>query len=164
VANPGPAVGPCRTLGSALALLIFMLVSPCSFAGAWGYGSFDNDDALDLLDNLDSRSGLDLITTVLRATDPNAKYLAAPQCSQALAAAEIVAAAHGKASKTLPAAAMHWVRRVKPTVTPELLAAARSAVDLCRDSDDSELRALWLESRQSSAWLAETASLKSRLY
>jgi hypothetical protein len=146
-------------LRSALTLGVFLLVSPCLFAGAWGFKTFENDDALDWLDSLDSHSGSGLLMTALRA----AKYLEAPQCSQALAAAEVVAAAHGKASNTLPAAAMHWVQRVKPTVTPEMLTTARSAVDGCRNSEHSELRALWLESKQSAAWLAETASLRARL-
>ena len=151
-------------LRSALALLIFVLVSPCLFAGAWGYKTFENDDALDWLNDLDRNSSSGFLLDSLRAADPQAKYLEAPQCSQALAAAEVVAAAHGKPSKTLPATAMHWVQRVKPTVTSELLAAARSAVDACRDSDHSELRELLHESKQFSAWLADTASLKSRLY
>ena len=150
-------------LRSALAVAIMMLVPPCVFAGAWGYGSFENDDALDWLDDLGRHSGSELIMIALSTADPKASYIEAPQCSQALAAAEIVAAAHGSASKTLPAGAVQWVRRVKPTVTSALLSAARSAVDVCRNSDHSELRALWLESKQSSAWLAETAALRSRL-
>lgn len=150
-------------LRSALALAVFMLVSPCVFAGAWGFGSFENDDALDLLDDLGSHPGSEVIMTALRAVDANAKSIEAPQCSQALAAAEIVAAAHGHASKAFPAEAKKWVQRVKPTVTSEWLAAARSAVDACRNSEHSELRALWLESKQSSAWLADTASLRARL-
>jgi hypothetical protein len=150
-------------LRSAAALALFMLVSPCLLAGAWGYGSFENDDALDFLDELNSHSGSEFIMTVVRAVDPNAKYLEAPQCSQAIAAAEIVAAARGHASKSLPAEAKKWVQQAKPTVTPHLLGAARAAVDTCRNSEPSELRSLWLESKQSAAWLADTASLRARL-
>jgi Domain of unknown function (DUF4259) len=154
---------PTLSLRSALALTIFMLVAPCLFAGAWGYGTFENDDALDWLDDLQRQSNSQLLVTALGAADPHAKYIEAAQCSQALAAAEIVAAARGHASKTLPADAVQWVKRVKLTVTAEFLGAARSAVETCRNSDHSELRALWLESKQPSPWLAETASLLSRL-
>jgi hypothetical protein len=151
-------------LRAALAFIVFMLAAPCLFAGAWGYGPFENDDALDWLNDLEGYSGSHFLMTALSTADPNAKYIEAPQCSQALAAAEIVAAARGHASKTLPADAVQWVQRVKLTVTSELLSAARGAVDTCRNSDHSELRILWLQSKQSSRWLAETASLLSRLH
>lgn len=38
---------------SLLEFLVLALVAPNAFAGAWGVGSFDNDDALDWIAELE---------------------------------------------------------------------------------------------------------------
>jgi hypothetical protein len=143
-----------------VSLLTF--VACTALAGASNVGSFDNDDALDWVDGLE-RAGSSVLATTLREVDAKAEYVEAPQCSVALAAAEVVAAAHGHPAAQLPAPVTAWLKRVAPSATPELLAQARAAVKTCRDSDRSELRQLWLESDESTAWLADTAGLLSRL-
>ena len=37
-------------------VLLTLCTAPCAHAGAWGYGTFDNDDALDWLSELESTS------------------------------------------------------------------------------------------------------------
>lgn len=72
--------------------------------GAWGSGSFENDDALDWLTDFcdDPDKGLiaDALTTVAEMDD--SEYLEAPDCCVAIAAAEIVAALKGAPNSTHP--------------------------------------------------------------
>ena len=64
--------------------------------GAWGIGTFENDDAGDWVDRLEESEGLTLLTeTLAPAADPSG-YLEAPTCTEALAAAEVVAALAGR--------------------------------------------------------------------
>jgi hypothetical protein len=137
------------------------LVSP-AFAGAWGSGSFENDDALDWIASLEHAKDASVLATALSAVNPKSDYVQAPDCSVALAAAEVVAAAHGQPSKTLPVEASAWLKRVHPTGS-ELTGRAQNAVAFCRDSQNSELRQLWAESNDYQAWLADTAGLLARL-
>jgi hypothetical protein len=139
------------------------LVTSQAFAGAWGFGSFENDDALDWVSELERASGPKVLADALRDINPGSKYVEAPDCSVALAAAETVAAAHGRASKGLPGEASAWLKRVKPVVGAELVERARTAVTFCRDDENSELRQLWAASKDFQAWLADTANLLSRL-
>ena len=139
------------------------LVASSAVAGAWGIGSFDNDDALDWLSELEEAPNAALLTATLSGIDPRSEYVEAPDCSVALAAAEVVAAAHGRPSKSLPAEAIAWLKRVHPSIAPELIQQARTAVTFCRDDANSELRQLWADSKDFPAWLTDTASLLSRL-
>jgi len=62
--------------------------------GAWGIGSFDNDDAVDWAYELGESQGTELLVATLEAIGPE-DHLEAPDCSIALAAAEVVAALSG---------------------------------------------------------------------
>jgi hypothetical protein len=147
----------------AYGICVATLVASSAFAGAWGIGSFDNDDALDWLSELEAAASPAVLTAALSGIDAKAKYVEAPDCSIALASAEVVAAAHGRPSKTLPAEATAWLKRVRPSISPELLQQARTAVAFCRDHANSELRQLWADSKDFQGWLADTADLSSRL-
>jgi hypothetical protein len=145
-----------------LVQLTFCLVRGAN-AGAWGYGSFENDDALDWVLELERASGPQFLQTTVQQVDTGTKYVEAPICAIALAAAEVIAAASGHPAKVLPSEVAAWIRRVRPTTSPLLLAAARAAVQKCRAPKDSELRELWQESKEEKAWLDDTASLLARL-
>jgi hypothetical protein len=129
--------------------------------GAWGAGSFENDDAMDWVIGLAERSRdavlREALTPVATADD---RYLEAPDCSIAIAAAEAVAAARGHPNVALPAEVAGWVRN-KPEVTADLVVLARSAVD--RIAGKSELRDLWNESDSAEAWRAAMTDLRARL-
>jgi hypothetical protein len=129
--------------------------------GAWGAGSFQNDDAMDWIVGLAEGSGdavLREALTPVATTDD--RYLEAPDCSIAIAAAEAVAAARGHPNVSLPDEVVRWVRN-KPDLTVDLIALARSAVD--RVAGKSELRDLWEESDSAEAWLAAMTDLRARL-
>jgi hypothetical protein len=148
---------------SAFLVPLLLCAAPCAYAGVWGYGTFDNDDALDWLSELESTSGTQLLEATVRQVDTRAKYVEAPTCSIALAAAEVIAAASGHAGKNLPTEVTVWIKRVRPAVSAPLLAEARASVKMCRGPKNSELRELWQESKDEKLWLEDTADLLARL-
>lgn len=131
--------------------------------GAWATDSFANDDALDwLIDFAEAptiemlRDTLELATT-LDADDE----LDAPDCCEALAAAEIVAALNGKPSEKLPDDLKTWLRTDHGLEAAALTATAIAAVKRIRQ--ESELKDLWAEGDSNSQWLADMADLERRL-
>jgi len=131
--------------------------------GTWGYGSFDNDDAADWVYEFES-SGRAAVTSALRrvAELANGKYLEAPEATTALAAAEIVAAAHdGDLSKLSEEARKAFVAHRQSLTGSVDVATARKAVE--RVARESELKELWEESDESQNWLNEVNGLLARL-
>ncbi len=143
-----------------LKLTVFLCVALCSniFAGAWGTGSFENDDALDWADELERVGSHAVIFTTL-TTAVQASYLEAPEGSAALAAAEVVAALSGNPTKMLPEGLAAWVTHKKPP-TAELVRLANKAITAVTNSSKSELYQLW---EGSDEWLQKIADLRSRL-
>lgn len=128
--------------------------------GAWGAGVFDNDAALDWLDELLS-AGADGIEATLAAIPEEDQYIEAGSASQALAAAETVAAARGHAMADLPAEIRIWLEEHAATVTPDLVPLAAEAVRRVKAS--SELSELWEEGEGAAEWHAAVDDLLARL-
>lgn len=130
--------------------------------GAWGYNSFENDAAGDwvgdLVDGGDGAAIEEALAAVIEAGD---EYLEAPECSAAIAAAEVVAALHGHAAADLPDEVTTWLTgRERPDAT--LLERARIAVDAVRNG--SELQELWEEQGDAlQVWLGAIDDLRRRL-
>lgn len=125
--------------------------------GAWGPGPFDNDTAGDWVRGL---SDLDPegLRDVLRAT-ARAEQLDAPQAAEALAAAEVVAAAAGAPIDPLPDEVHAWIAANPEPATEEDRRLAATAVRrVCRA--DSELAELWAEADD---WGDHCADLLARL-
>ena len=146
-----------------VAVLTSMTAVSSALAGAWGVGSFDNDDALDWVLELQQTKTAKLLVETLGAIDAKSRYVEAPECANGLAAAEVVAAARGRPSKKVPEDVTAWLKRVKPTIGPDLVKQAKAAVTFCRDNPNSELRQLFEESKDFKGWLADTANLLSRI-
>ena len=143
--------------------LLLLVGVRCAMAGAWGVSSFKNDDALDWVADLRHAVESQLLDSTLQRIDAKAKYVEAPDCAVALAAAEVIAAALGHPAKTVPSEVTEWIRQVRPRINEVLLAKARSAVTVCRDGKNSELRELWKDSRTEKDWLNDTSELLQRL-
>jgi hypothetical protein len=146
-----------------LLLIVAMLgvASSTALAGAWGEGSFDNDDALDWAAACAAaKSAAPVRETLERAL--RAKYLEAPEGSSAIAAAEVVAAAKGKANPKLPAPLAAWTKRQPARALSQLAPLASRVLIRVRHPKQSELRALWAEG-DPAKWLAAIADLESRL-
>jgi len=109
--------------------------------GAWGSGSFENDDAADWLAELGIIASDDLTKIFAQAAD-DPTYFEAPAASVVVAAAEVVAALNGSPAKGVPEEIVNWTMN-RPTPTPELKALALRALDRVRKN--SELKDLWLE-------------------
>lgn len=130
--------------------------------GAWGIGNFENDDALDWTAELKVAVNPEVVAKPLRSLEGKiGGYLEAPECSVALAAAEVVAALFGRASASLPAGVIEWVATHRVTPERTLVDSARRAVEAILSN--SELKELWTESDMLSAWRALQCELLSRL-
>ena len=123
--------------------------------GSWGTGSFENDDASDWVYELEQATD----DSLLRAT-LTADLSEAPEGSCALAAAEVVAAALGKAAANLPKEVTAWVDAHRNAVSDDLLDLARRAVR--EVAGGGELRELWDEAADP-GWSASVRDLDSRL-
>lgn len=128
--------------------------------GAFGAGVFDNDDALDWLEELLASSDTGLI---LRALDDAlaSDYLEMPEASAALVAAEVLAARNLRASPSLPEDLRTWTERADLVLTEQMLARAQTAVS--RVATESELAEVWAESGAAEEWQASLVDLRERL-
>lgn len=134
--------------------------------GAWGTGAFDNDDAGDWVWELEDDDDASILVTALRevADADHGTYLEAPECSIAIAAAEVVASARGRRSPALPTEAVVWLDTHAHLVDADLVGLATVAV--ARIVAESELRDLWEESADSpgpESWHESVAGLLARL-
>lgn len=129
--------------------------------GAWGPGSFDNDDALDLVADVVDGGGMDVIESAF-AILRDGELLEAPEASAAVAAAEIVAAMDGRPAADFPPEAAEWVQAHGAAPRPALVRQARAAAGRVRE--DSELKTLWEEGEEPPAgWYAGMDDLLRRL-
>jgi hypothetical protein len=142
-------------------LLIALIFPLSALAGAWGDGSFENDDALDWVGQCTQSTGTKVVSTALTAA-LKAQYLEAPEGSAAVAAAEVVAAAQGKANPSLPKELRAWLERQPKTELAALSSLARQVLRKIRDPKASELKQLWSEGK-SNRWESRIAELEARI-
>ncbi len=129
--------------------------------GAWGVGTFENDDASDWVYQLEEADDLDLVRVTLQAAADPEGYLEAPICCMALAAAEVVAALSGRAAPDLPEEIRTWVGAQGRRPPPELRTLSVKALD--QVAADSELKELWAESDEHGVWVDRLQELRARL-
>lgn len=131
--------------------------------GAWATDSFANDDALDWLIDFVETPTIEMLRDTLEhimSHDPD-DYLDAPDCSEAIAAAEIVAALTGRPSANLPDDLKAWLQSDHGLDAAHLTRTAAAAVE--RIAGDSELQELWEESDSSEQWASDVTDLMCRL-
>ena len=130
----------------------------------WGTGSFENEDAQSFLGRLNSLGDDDLRQMFIHAADKD--YLEAPESGAVVAAAEVVAALVASAndetsSPATPRQILDWISKSKAGPPPDLVEAARQALEKVRTN--SELKDLWLEAEGLNEWSATLRELKERL-
>ena len=126
--------------------------------GAWGLLFDENDDAADWLAEFGDAPDWGAVDQTLDCAGED--YLEAPDCSNALAAAEVVAAGIGNASARLDQAIVDWASQAPQ----EAERRRKKAADvLSRVRDDSELSELWEESEEFADWQASVNETLSRL-
>jgi len=130
--------------------------------GAWGHGSFENDSALDWMDNAFRPGGAAAVEAALRYVAESAEdaYIDVDEASAVVAAAEFVAAARDGDLSRLGTAQNDFAAHRQSLTSPHLLPLARKA--LARVLRKSELQELWSEG-QDKSWLDEMNNLLARL-
>jgi hypothetical protein len=126
--------------------------------GAWGYLPFENDDALDWLDELEA-GGADVVRRALvKAGDG---YVEAPEGSVAIAAAEITSACQGNPPGELPENVATWVTAHGAELGAEEVELALEAVGRVA-GEESELAELW-DDADEPEWRESIEDLSERL-
>lgn len=126
--------------------------------GAWGFQAFENDDALDWLEELEA-GGAEAVRQALTATGDG--YIEAPDGSAAVAAAEITAAAQGNPPGDLPEDVTTWVTAHGSGLTAEDVQLALVAVERVAGTE-SELAELW-DDADEPEWKESLDNLSERL-
>jgi len=132
--------------------------------GAWGPGNLDNDSALDWVERFREKGAVAVAEAFDAAGTDD--YLDVDEGSEALAAAEIVAAAFEKPNPAASSDLIDLVTRHAATIRalPDIRQKALAAVDRVL-LETSELRELWHEDGEDYAkqWLDAVKDLKMRL-
>jgi Domain of unknown function (DUF4259) len=128
--------------------------------GAWGTGSFENDDAKDWAAGVDKIAPEELTRILARAAD-DPEYLEAPAAYIAVAAAEAVAAFGGAPGGSVPAAIIEWATAHPQAITPELKGLAIRTLERVRTN--SEVKDLWMQADGLNDWIAAIRELQGRL-
>ncbi len=131
--------------------------------GTWGTEVFANDDAMDWIAALEDTDDISVVERALSAVNDSNGHLEAPDCSVALAAAEVVATILKKPGPDVPSEVFEWIARVGREMPPSLPDDALHAID--RVASDSELLELWEEAGDPGlgAWRATLDELRGRL-
>jgi len=135
--------------------------------GAWGSGSFENDDALDFVETLKREGQAAIRATLENVTRLGAQeYLEAPEACAAIAASEVIAAAHDGKVSELPEDTRSWVQvHGSSLANTPLLELAQRALE--RIMVQSELKDLWEEGGMDNplfmAWERGVQQLAARL-
>jgi uncharacterized protein DUF4259 len=132
--------------------------------GGWGYGCFENDDALDWVSNdLEGSDDYSVVFDALQhvADLDEEEYLEMPEAGAALAAAEVLVAALGSPSSNLPPDVADWVQSHPLDDPKEFVPIALKAVE--RVGRNSEFQGNWSAPDGEAEWQAVLADLKRRL-
>jgi hypothetical protein len=127
----------------------------------WGASSFDNEEAVEWLYTLGEKAELGPVRRALLRVAEDEEYPDEAECKLALAAAEVVAAMRGRPSDDLPGEVEAWAAACGKRCSDRLLKLAVRTVQRIRS--DSELRDIWLESGEETAWFAAVDNLLDRL-
>lgn len=114
--------------------------------GTWGCAPFDNDDAVDLLDDLAEADDVDLVDTLRDALSQVADgdgYLDVPEVSEAVAAACLVAARLPGGPRPEDPGVTDLLDERPFEVDDELQAAAVGALERAFVRQDNEWYELW---------------------
>lgn len=126
--------------------------------GAWGTGHFENDDAMDLIAEVQGPDDLD---RVLRAvTESEEASIDASVASEAMAAADVVAAMMGRPADDCPE---DLTKRLDALGAPASALVKLAQESVSRILMDSELVDLWAESDEVEAWNLSVTDLIARL-
>jgi len=132
--------------------------------GTWGHRNFENDAALDFVNEVEDNGFGRIEEAIKQVADfPEEQHLEADYSVAALAAIEFVAAAKGNQSEDFPESAEDWLQQAG---TGPLLAIDTASLTkvIERVRTNSELRDLWQEEGdEPTEWLAVLSDLEDRI-
>jgi hypothetical protein len=143
------------------AFLFAFSLSLASWAGTWGAGGFENDDAMDWVASCTERGDIACLANALQAAR-SASYIEAPEAAAAVAAAEVIAAVIDKNQAALPTDLRTWLAKQDQSKIRALAPVAQTVLNRVTDSKVSELAALWSEDTKSH-WGVRMKALAGRL-
>ena len=130
--------------------------------GAFGTGSFENDDALDWAAELEETRGLKFVKKTLREVlDAGDGYLEAPIATLGIAAAEVVAGLNDVPGDDLPEEVENWIEEQRGKSDVDLSPLALEVLE--RVKTKCELVDLWKKSDDYEAWMKAMKNLEDRL-
>ena len=137
--------------------------------GIFSIDGFGSDEALDWLQGLDPSAGAEPVVRALRvAVESPDPYLDTRRAQVALAAAELVAALHGRPHPSLPDPALRWLEaQTDPPLGADgskdldALVLATRALDYVVTS--SALAEIWSQQDDQSRWQGALDDLRMRL-
>jgi hypothetical protein len=118
--------------------------------GAWGAGPFDNDDAADLIMELESTPSWDVVRQVFHDVMAHNDFVELSEGARAYAAAALLTVAHGKSD--VSAQDYHMILDAMGPAPRDLTLLAKMALRRV-STGDSEIRELYLDSGSYKTWL-----------
>jgi len=144
---------------NAIAVVVMMFFTQTAWAGAWGTGAFENDDALEWLSACVQAPKNSAVSDALNAVF-DSEFVGGDIGAAAIAAAEAVAAQRGRPSPNLPSDLRICLEHQTKSIA--LAASAAKAVERVRNPETSELAAEWTKNVLI-AWQASLDDLVKRL-
>lgn len=135
--------------------------------GAWGEENFSNDDAADWVWELERSKGINTLIAPIKRINDSSEYLESPECCEALAAAEVVAAGLTSDFSNVPEEVKNWLNKKqgffgkKPTI--EQTHANMAIQAITKIIDNSELKELWQDSANYHDWQEIQSTLMVKL-
>lgn len=132
--------------------------------GAWGHGTFDNDDACDFGGDMTESNDLSPVEQLFDRIEQADEYVDASDGGMALAACEVLARLKGYAGyhNSYTEDVDAWVAAHPMNPPASLVNRGVKIIDRVL-SEQSELRDLWEETDDAEPWKAAVADLRSRL-
>lgn len=130
--------------------------------GAWGYGPFENDEALDWGARLGESGDPEFAANILRELSEVAQ-LDRREGTTGIAAAEAIAASRGRPCDPLPDGVQDWLAATGARAGTAARDLALRVIGIIESGEDSELRLLWDEEPDGPSWHETVAALRGRL-
>ena len=129
--------------------------------GAWGFNSFENDGAGDLVADLVHGHDLTPVTEALDTVLEKDEYIEVDEAQRAVAAAEVIAFLRGKPNASTPQSLRDWLQSHQVALDSAWSDKATQAVNKVYAA--SEMRELWEEVDDFPDWQSAMRDLLHRL-
>jgi hypothetical protein len=130
---------------------------------AWGISNFENDTALNWIENLIEKSDIDSINSTINifVSDFDPEETSLIECSKFLAVVELLAGLLGNPSEDFPDELTDWIEGKYIKVNDDVVNKAKEGVALVLK--DSEAKEMYWDSGYQKSWVEAQNSLIKRL-